>query len=76
MGLQTCPTEEEGIEGTCMSDDYLQYIEEIDAGDHDVTKWEADFIESMLSKRPKQLSERQKAVIQRMVEHYLGEVIS
>ena len=72
MGEEACSTYEERV---IMDDDYFQYLEEIDAGNHEVTKWEADFIESMLSKRPKQLSERQKAVIQRMVEHYLGEVI-
>jgi hypothetical protein len=59
-----------------MDDDYLHYLEEIDAGNHEVTKWEADFIESMLSKRPQQLSERQKVVIRRMVERYLMETIS
>jgi hypothetical protein len=59
-----------------VDDDYLHYLEEIDAGNHEVTKWEADFIESMLSKRPQQLSERQKAVIRHMIERYIKETIS
>lgn len=57
------------------SDYYLQYLEEIDAGAHSVSSWEADFLDDMLSKRPQYLSEKQEAVIRRMAKQYLHEEI-
>lgn len=50
---------------------YLQFLEEIDGGPYDVSNWEADFIESLLEKRPSWLSDGQKNVIRRMAKKYL-----
>jgi hypothetical protein len=58
-----------------MSDYYLQYLEAIDEGDQEVTAWEAQFIEDMLTQRPQQISEKQQGVIRRMAARYLGETI-
>lgn len=55
-----------------MSPEYLALIEEIDACDHEVTTWEANFIEDILDRKPSYLSERQKAIIERMAKQYLG----
>lgn len=54
-----------------MEKDYLALIKQIDASGHDVTSWEADYIESLLKNRPRFLSERQKAIIDRMAGKYL-----
>lgn len=58
-----------------MSADFLEVLEDIDAGGYEVTDWEAEFIEDMLKHRPRQLSERQQDVIRRMADKYLGEVL-
>jgi hypothetical protein len=52
---------------------YLDVVEDIDAGGHEVSEWEADFIESMLKHRPRQMSERQQDIVRRMARKYLGE---
>ena len=54
-----------------MSDYYLQFLEEIDAGPYDVTKWEADFIDDMLKHRPQQMSLKQQDIVRRMAKQYL-----
>lgn len=55
-----------------MSDYYLQFLEEIDAGPHEVTDWEARFIDDMLKHRPQQMSPKQQDMIRRMAKQYLG----
>jgi hypothetical protein len=50
---------------------YLQFLEEIDAGDHDVSEWEANFLNDMLTTRPRFLSAKQQAIVQRMAKRYL-----
>jgi hypothetical protein len=59
-----------------MSDYYLQYLEDIDAGGYEVSDYEAQFLEEMLKHRPQQMSPRQQALVRRMVEKYLGEEIA
>ena len=52
----------------------LAILNEIDNGDFEVTDWEADFIQSILRQSKQwtfKLSDRQKAVIERMEEKYL-----
>jgi hypothetical protein len=56
------------------SDYYLQYLEDIDVGGYEVSKWEADFLDNMLRARPQQMSEKQQETVRRMVEKYLGEM--
>jgi hypothetical protein len=58
-----------------MSDYYLQYLEDIDAGGYEVTDYEAQFLEDMLKHRPQQMSVKQQALVRRMAETYLGEVV-
>ena len=45
---------------------YYDLLEEIDKGNIEVTKWEADFIENLLSRRPKELAPKQIFVIDQM----------
>jgi len=52
----------------------LAILNEIDNGDFEVTDWEADFIQSILRQSKQwtfKLSNKQKAVIERMEEKYL-----
>ena len=51
--------------------DYLALAEQIDTCDHEVTTWEANFLDTLLTQRPTYLSERQKAIIDRMATQYL-----
>lgn len=54
---------------------YYSVLETIDRGDYEVTSWEAEFLESLLKRRPSTLSERQRAVIQKMAGQYLGDEV-
>ena len=54
---------------------YLQYVEAIDESEREVSDWESQFIENILESKPKNLSEKQKDVIRRMADKYLGENI-
>jgi len=56
-----------------MPDDYLAYVEAIDAGAQEVSDWEARFIEDLLKHRPYSLSPKQWAIVRQMAEKYLGE---
>lgn len=50
-----------------MTDDELRdALREIDEGDADVSEWEAEFIESVVYRYDGPLSERQKAVAERI----------
>jgi len=52
----------------------LAILNEIDNGDFEVSDWEADFIQSILRQSKQwtfKLSNKQKAVIERMEEKYL-----
>jgi len=53
------------------SEYYLQFLEEIDAGNHTLTNWEIDFTEDMLKNRPYSLTDNRKEVIRRMTRKYL-----
>ena len=53
------------------ADLYLSYVEALDAAEAEVTDWEADFLESLLRRRPRFLSDRQRAIIDAMAERYL-----
>jgi len=53
------------------ADYYLQFLEEIDDGDYEVSDWEAEFLESMLKRRPQSLSPKQQEIIIRMAKQYL-----
>jgi hypothetical protein len=55
---------------------YLQYLEEIDAGAHEVRSREADFLEDMLRTRPASLSPKQVEWIRLLVRRYLHEEIA
>lgn len=49
----------------------LLWLKDLDGSDHDVSSWEADFIESVLfGEYSGPLSEKQKSVIYRMQEKY------
>lgn len=52
-------------------EDYLRMCEEIDQGPHEVTKWEADFLDDLLERQPTRLSVKQMEVIERMAAKYL-----
>ena len=53
-------------------DYYLQFLEEIDAGPYEVTQWEADFLETMLTQRPQHISEPRQESVRRMAKKYLN----
>jgi len=50
---------------------YRQFLEEIDLGDHDLTKWEYNFTQDLLDKMPSTLSPSQINVIKRLALTYL-----
>ena len=52
------------------ADYYYQLLEMIDEGPHEVSKWEADFIESHLEERRGRFTENQIRVIREMAEKY------
>jgi hypothetical protein len=56
-------------------DYFLQFLETIDAGAHEVSPWEAAFLESLLTQRPAVLSTKQENLIRRMAAKYLREDI-
>lgn len=54
---------------------YLDLLEELDSLDTPVSDWEANFLESLLEKCEQNgftISQKQKDVIDRMKEKYLG----
>jgi hypothetical protein len=59
-----------------VSDYYLQYLEEIDELGVEVSRWEADFLESMLKQRPQRLSQKQQEIVRCMAKRYLHEDIN
>ena len=50
--------------------DYRELAETLDEGPFEVTKWEADFLASLLDKGPP-YSQKQCEVLERMAEKYL-----
>ena len=50
---------------------YWDLIEELDSAEHDVSKWEADFLENVQANPNRPLSDKQKSIIDRMKERYL-----
>lgn len=56
------------------TEDYYHLLELIDESPANVTKWESDFIQSLLHERPGSLTANQKGVIERMAEKYLDGV--
>lgn len=54
---------------------YLDILMKIDNGDKPVTDWEAGFLESLLSRKPTWLSDKQINVIERMKEKYLDDFV-
>jgi hypothetical protein len=57
------------------ADSYLQYVEALDAAPVEVSRWEAEFLESLLAQKPATFSPKQIAILERMVKQYLGEII-
>lgn len=55
-----------------MSDYYLQFLEEIDESDAEVSDWEARFLDDMLKHRPQNMSIKQQDIVRRMAKQYLG----
>lgn len=54
-----------------MSDqDMLLFLIELDKSDLNVTKWEADFMASVLERRQVQFTPRQRSAIVKMMEKY------
>lgn len=52
-------------------DYYIDILERIDEGVWEVTKWESNFIESILTNPEVKLTSKQAEVIERMREKYL-----
>lgn len=57
------------------TDYYMQFVEALDNGPFEVSNWEADFLSSLLERRPKTITEKQLDIIKRMSTKYLGENI-
>ena len=69
--VYTCKNDGEEAMAYKSADLYLSYVEALDAAEAEVTDWEADFLESLLRRRPRFLSDRQRAIIDAMAERYL-----
>jgi hypothetical protein len=52
---------------------YIEILKLIDKQPKTVTDWEAKFIDSILSRNQKYLTDKQKAVVDKMAEKYLNE---
>ncbi len=61
-----------------MNDDNDRFFDvclDLDDPRIDITGWETDFLENILTRFPENLSEKQKVIIRRMAKQYLGEDI-
>lgn len=52
-------------------DEAMEILETIDESSQQVSRWEAEFIETMLTEDPPRLTDRRRLVIEEMQEKYL-----
>jgi hypothetical protein len=64
---------EKSMDTASKLDEYYRILTKIDESPFEVTKWESEFIEHLLSDRPGWLSTRQRELIEDMAKKYLVE---